>query len=83
MPRWDYRVKVKHFFTTNEDLTSIRKSMKLIANELKKNTCFNEFDYSAFYKIPKGNDIFRPVDYANQLLSRMYDYADEKRIWIE
>ena len=83
MPEWKYRVKVKQFFTTNEDLSSIRKSMKSIANELKKNDCFNEFDYSSFYKIPKGDKVFKPSDYANRLLSRMYDYADEKRIWIE
>jgi hypothetical protein len=33
--------------------------------------------------IPAGDEVVRPVDYANRLLEHVYDYADEYAIWIE
>ncbi len=80
--RWDHKVKIKHLFTEKEDHKSVKESMKAIADVLKENPCFNEFDLSLFRKIPRGNSFFRSVDCANKLLERLYDFADLKRIWI-
>jgi hypothetical protein len=33
--------------------------------------------------IPAGDDVVPPVDYANRLLDKVYDFADDNRIWIE
>ena len=83
MVEWKNRVKLKHLFTEKEDLKSIRESMKNIADELKKHDCFKYFNSASFYKIPKGDSYFGPLDYANRMLSDMYNYADQNSIWIE
>jgi hypothetical protein len=57
--------------------------MKDVADELKKHDCFKYFNLAPFYKIPKGDSFFRPVDYANRMLGDMYNYADQNSIWIE
>ena len=83
MPGWDHRVKVKHLFTEDEDWESVQASMNAVADVLEKAPCFKSFSsLHSFRKIPEGDDIFGPVDYANRLLDRMYDYADDYRIWI-
>jgi len=83
MANWKHRVKVRHLFTENEDHESIKKSMKQIVEVLEKEPCFKYFDLKKFKRIPKGDDVFGPVDYANKLISKMYDYADDNLIWIE
>lgn len=81
---WAHRVKVKQFYIEKEDHESIQKSMTAIADVLDASPCFTLFlDVSGFRNIPRGDDIFGPVDYANRLLDCMYDYADASRIWIE
>lgn len=80
---WHHRVKVKYLFTEKEDHTSIQQSATAIADVLDKEICFWAFDTSAFRNIPEGDQVFGPVDYANKLLDRMYDYADDQRIWLE
>jgi len=83
MARWFFRVKLTHLFTEQEDYESVKKSMKEIADAIKAESCFSGFDTKKFYKIPKGDDVIGALDYANKLISRMYDFADDRRIWIE
>lgn len=80
--KWEYHVKLKHLMTEKEDIESIRKSMKDIAEELRKNPCFNEFNVDDFYAIPQGNRVIKSSDYANKLIELMFDYADIHKIWI-
>jgi len=82
MANWRTTVKVKHLFTEEEDYESIAKSMNAVADVLAKEVLFNRFDLKPFRSIPTGDDFFAPIDYANKLLDRMYDYADENLIWI-
>jgi hypothetical protein len=80
---WKHRVTLKHLLTEKEDHESIQRSMNALADVLDKDPWFYAFAAKArFRKIPRGDDIIAPVDYANKLMARMYDYADEKRIWI-
>jgi hypothetical protein len=83
MANWKYKVKIKHLLTENEDLQSIQESMNKIADVLEKEPCFKGFNCSRFKKIPEGDDVVGPVDYANRLIERMYTYADRYKIWIE
>lgn len=83
MARWFSTVKLSHLFTKQEDYESIKKSMRDIAKVIESQICFSGFDTKKFYKIPKGNDIFGPLDYANKLIDKMYNFADDRRIWIE
>jgi hypothetical protein len=83
MGNWIHRVKIKHLFTEKEDYESIQESMNAIADVLKRSGCFFRFDLKKFRNIPKGDEVFGPADYANKLLARMYDYADDNQIWIE
>ena len=81
---WQNRITLKHLFTEEESVESIRASMRAIADELDKAPFFRHFAAKKkFRAIPLGDDVIRPVDYANKLLDAMYDYADEHRIWIE
>ena len=82
MAGWVHRVKIKHLFTEQEDLASVTASMNNIADVLAPDHFFTAFDVQALRTIPQGDRVFGPVDYANKLLDRVYDYADSKRIWI-
>jgi hypothetical protein len=84
MTNWKYKVKIKHLFTKKEDIDSIQESMNKIADILVKEPCFGNFlGIKNFRNIPKGDDVITPVDYANKLIEKIYNYADEKLIWIE
>ena len=83
MPNWNHKIKLKHLFTEDESHAAIQASMAAVADVIAKHPAFFNFDVSEFRTIPKGDDIFKPVDYANRLLERLYDVADAGRIWIE
>ena len=80
---WNNEIKIKHLLTEKEDLKSIQASMNNIADVIHSNSAFNSFNTSLFRNIPVGDEFFKPVDYANELMDRMYDFADENRIWIK
>lgn len=81
---WQYKAKIKHLLTDKEDHESVQAAMIEIADVLAKKTEWNEFRYlEQFRKIPADHDFIEPVEYANLLMSKMYDYADANRIWIE
>ena len=84
MANWRNKIKLKHLFTDREDHESIQASMNAVADELSAAPYFRGFTArKKFRNIPQGDDVLGPVDYANRLLSQMYDYADEHLIWIE
>tara|TARA_R110000868_G_scaffold21307_3_gene88528 strand:- start:1921 stop:2151 length:231 start_codon:yes stop_codon:yes gene_type:complete len=76
-------VKVKHCFSVDESLDGVRRDMAAVADALENSPAFHAFDKTPFRNIPEGDEVFKPLDYANKLLDRMYDYADRNRIWIE
>jgi hypothetical protein len=82
---WLSKTRIKHLMTENEDAESVRASMRdihaVIANDSAW-LAFNRRILARFLTIPDGDEIVRPVDYANKLIGAMYDYADENRIWI-
>lgn len=81
---WAYRVKIKQLFTDKDDHASVQASMSAVADVIKNDPAFIMFGgVEKFYEIPQGDDVFGPTDYANKLLERMYDYADDYRVWIE
>jgi hypothetical protein len=80
MANWRARVKVKHLFTEDEDHDSLQKSMNAIADVLDKEPLFKGFDTSKWRKIP---DVGYTIEIANKLVSDMYDWADDHRIWME
>ena len=83
MPKWNRTVKIKHLFTEKKDYESVQESMNEIADVIDASHLMPPFRTKKFRKIPKGDDYFKPVDYANKLLSSWYDYADEYRVWTE
>ncbi len=80
MPRWNHKIRIRHLLTENEDHQSVQASMNAIADALSKYPCMLRFDARAFRKIPAGDDVITPLDYANKLLERLYDYCDANRI---
>lgn len=82
--RWLHKVKVKHLITEDEDYESVKKSMNEVADILSKEECFKDFtSIEKFKNFPKEEDEEDFVEYANDLLDEMYEYADAWRIWIE
>lgn len=79
---WKSEIKIKHLFTEDENHEAVQTSMNKIADEIEKHIWFKPFDTSKFRAIPEGDGFFSPVEYANKLLSTLYDYADNRRIWI-
>ena len=80
---WLSKVKIRHLYTEQEDHKSICQSMNDIADVLSNSLAFHTFQLEDFRSIPKGDHVIGALDYANKLLDRMYNYADENRIWIE
>lgn len=80
---WNHKVKIKHLLTDKTDHAAVQASMTAIADALSGDIWFVPFPVGNFRKISQGDDVFGPVDYANALLERLYDYADDRRIWIE
>ena len=80
---WRTRVKVKDLLNDDESPDAVRATMAAIADRLEAAPQFRAFDTARFRNIPDGDDVVSEQDYANRLLSRMYDYADENRIWME
>ena len=66
-----------------KDYESVQKSMNEVADVIDASHLMPPFRTKKFRKIPKGDDYFKPADYANKLLSSWYDYADEYRVWTE
>jgi hypothetical protein len=83
MCAWKYRVTIKHLLTPDEEHHEVQRDMSAVADVLDRELCFAGFNTSAFRSIPEGDDFFTPSEYANRLLDRMYNYANEHRIWIE
>ena len=80
---WQYKIKLKDLFTESEDHTDLQESMNLIADRIRKHPAFAGFNVRLFRNLPPGNEFFTCVEYANKLIERMFDYADEHRIWVE
>ena len=83
MRQWNGRVKIRHLYTDQEDYESISQSMSDIAEVLSHSVAFQRFRLKDFRNIPEGDHVIGAVDYANKLLDRMYNYADQNRIWID
>ena len=81
MTNWQNRIDLRHLITKKEDHKSVQTSMDAIADAIDASPFFNTFRTVGFRSIPE-NGILRPVECANILMDRMYDYADEHRIWI-
>lgn len=82
---WKRTIHLKHLFTKESDLKSIQDSMSAIADEIKKRLPkeFADFDLTKFKSIPEGDSVVTPEIYANILITRLYDYADDNRIQID
>lgn len=83
MARWAKIINIKHLFTEKEDYESVQKSMNAIADELDSCVLIPPFNTKKFRNIPKDNEFIEPVEYANKLLNKLYDYADTYGIWLD
>lgn len=83
MANWKHHVKLRQLFTEDEDHASIQASMTAMADVIDAAPCFTGFSTANFRSIPEGDEVIGPVDYANKLLDRIYDFADDHLIWIE
>ena len=83
MANWQNRLTLTTLYTNNRDHASIQASMTAIADKLEAAPFFMGFSTERFRTIPAGDDVISPADYANKLIDKMYDFADDHRIWID
>jgi hypothetical protein len=83
MIKWLNKVKLTHLFTENTDHESVQKSMIDIAKVIEAEKCFFGFDTKRFYEVPEGDGVMEPEDFGNKLITKVYDFADIHKIWIE
>lgn len=82
---WNHTAEIKHIWkdknaTSHEDVLAIGNQL---ADALAADVAFRYFDASMFRKIPSGDEYFRPVDYFDRMLDKLYDYCDVYRIWLK
>ena len=82
MTNWRKKIKIRNLFTEKEDAESVRKSMNEVADVLKEHREFKHL-IQELRNIPDGDEYFTPCDYANKILNKIYNVADEERIWID
>ena len=86
MANWNAKVKIKHLLTDGEGHEEVQANMNAIADVIEKSSAFALFSRQTLEKmrnIPDGDEDFAPVDYANRYLDKMYNFADQQRIWID
>lgn len=84
MRAWKNKIKVRHLFTEQSDRESIQKSMNDIADALEASRLFIGLGFDKWRNIPADeNGLFSAEEYANKLIGYMYDFADDRRIWID
>jgi hypothetical protein len=80
---WRKTVKIKQFLTSGTSHEEVQKAMNNIASELDKHSEFPKTLIEKMKNVPTGDEDFKPEDYANKFLDKMYDIANRERIWIE
>ena len=83
MTNWKKSIKLKDLLTKDEGHEEVQKVMNAIADRVEESGLFPELDLTPFRNIPEGDGVMTPVRYANILMERVYNYADEALIWIE
>lgn len=85
MKRWRHTVKgVTEAMTPNSDSESVKKSMNAIVAILETPEHQNHFQ-EFFNSLDSGVEEFKNCDNihdANNLINELYDYCDNRRIWI-
>ncbi len=76
-PYWRSAVRIKQFYCMSTDWHSVSTCMNRLADALSANPSFDEFTHLRDFR--DQGDINR----ANDLLDHLYDFCDEKRIWVE
>ena len=83
MANWKKTIHLKDLLNESEEWEEVKRIMASIADRVEASRLFPGFDLTPFRNVPEGDDVITPSDYANKLLNRLYDYADEALIWIE
>jgi hypothetical protein len=76
---WKAKIKLKHLFTESEDPKDVAIAMKAIGEVLMDDKNFKKFEWDKFVDWEEGEYI----QYANELIDQLFDYADDYHIWIE
>ncbi len=76
-PYWRNKVRIRQFFCMSRDWHSVSTCMNRLTDALSANPLFDEFVVLRDFR-DQGD-----IDQANVLLDQLYDYCDEKRIWVD
>lgn len=80
---WNHKIRFRDLLTDDGSHKAIQSSMTAIADHLERDPYMTGFSFEHFRQIPQGDDVVGPVEYANTLLNRLYNYCDANHIWIE
>ena len=89
MTRWIHHVKLKHLLedVDHDDAQQVHEMLCEVAKVLRRKRFFSDFDAQPFVE-SIDPEVFQrygwtPKSHANQLLDKLYSFADAKKIWIE
>ncbi len=84
MADWNYRINIKQYLNSDDDIITIAEN---VANELRTISVFGslpnklvETTKAAVERVPNDND-YHELKF-NQVLDRIYNVADDYRVWL-
>ncbi len=75
-PYWRHAVRIRQFYCMGTDWHSVSLCMNRLADALSANPLFDDFAVLGEFR-DQGD-----LDRANELLDFLYDFCDERRIWV-
>lgn len=82
MANWQHTTTFKHLLTDSVNPVDIRDEMRGVQRIIGSDRWWARFDMRQFRDFHSVRDAF-VEDVANGILARMYDYADDNRIWCD
>jgi hypothetical protein len=84
---WIKTIKIKQFLLKDIDCHDLDKIQEISSNILRELIKHDEYKYQRTLIVHMNNikdsDLFSAEEYLNKLLNKVYDIADENRIWID
>lgn len=83
--RWKNELNIKQILNEidEDDDEDIKRAFKEIGTLIQNSQYFKDFAFTdLFFNLPEPGEVFKMEDVCNLLLDKLYDYADNHKIWL-
>lgn len=77
MTRWNHRIMLKDLLDDDDSDKHAQELGKVVAERLRKSNLF------VGTNLPTRFEKVADLDHFNAIMGRLYDYCDERLIWVE